>query len=44
MGKEAFKLLLEMIEEGGGAVKSHTKSRIILEPVPVFRQSSQRKS
>jgi LacI family transcriptional regulator, galactose operon repressor len=44
MGKEAFKLLLEMIEEGGGAVRSHTKSRIILEPVPVFRQSSQRKS
>ncbi len=44
MGKEAFKLLLEMIEEGGGTVKSHTKSRIILEPVPIFRQSSQRKS
>lgn len=43
MGKEAFKLLLEMIEEGGGMVKSHTKSRIILEPVPVFRQSSQKK-
>lgn len=42
MGKEAFKLLMEMIEEGGGAVKRQTKSRIILEPVPVFRQSSQR--
>ncbi|HEU4553028.1 MAG TPA: LacI family DNA-binding transcriptional regulator [Chitinophaga sp.] len=43
MGKEAFKLLLELIEEGGEAVKHNTKSRIILEPVPVFRQSSQRK-
>ncbi|HEY8914936.1 MAG TPA: LacI family DNA-binding transcriptional regulator [Chitinophaga sp.] len=43
MGKEAFKLLLELIEEGGEPVKHHTKSRIILEPVPVFRQSSQRK-
>lgn len=42
MGKEAFKLLLELIEEGG-AVRHHTKSKVILEPVPVFRQSSQRK-
>jgi len=44
MGREAFKLLLEMIEGGAGQVQHHTKSRIILEPVPVFRQSSLRKT
>jgi LacI family transcriptional regulator len=39
MGKEAFKLLMELIESND----SQVKSRIVLEPIAVFRQSSQRK-
>lgn len=41
MGKEAFKLLLQLIEDKGD-VQQQTRSKIILEPVARFRQSSQR--
>ncbi|SFE77537.1 transcriptional regulator, LacI family [Chitinophaga sp. CF118] len=42
MGKEAFRLLMELIEDKGD-VREHTKSKIVLEPVAVFRQSSMRR-
>jgi LacI family transcriptional regulator len=38
MGKEAFKLLMELINEG-----TLVKSRVVLDPVPVYRQSSMRR-
>lgn len=41
MGKEAFKLLMEMINEGEQGTL--VKSRVVLDPVPVFRQSSMRR-
>jgi LacI family transcriptional regulator len=41
MGKEAFKLLIELIEEKG--TKKQTKSKVVLEPVLIYRQSSLRK-
>lgn len=37
MGKEAFKLLMELINEG------EVKSRVVLDPVPIYRQSSMRR-
>ena len=39
MGKESFKLLLNVISNGNKEVHSQ---KIILDPVPVFRQSSLR--
>jgi DNA-binding LacI/PurR family transcriptional regulator len=41
MGKEAFKLLIELIN-GKGTLKQ-TKSKVVLEPVLIYRQSSLRK-
>lgn len=41
MGKEAFKLLFEMMSQPDNPV---LKSKVILEPVPVFRESSQKKA
>ncbi|SFN52275.1 transcriptional regulator, LacI family [Chitinophaga sp. YR627] len=41
MGKEAFRLLMELIE-GTGAVSTQARTKIVLEPVPRFRQSSQK--
>lgn len=43
MGKEAFRLLMELIE-GNDAVSQHTRTKIVLEPVTRFRQSSQRQA
>lgn len=40
MGKEACKLVLEMINQRG--MGPQVKSKVILEPLPVFRQSSLR--
>jgi LacI family transcriptional regulator len=37
MGKEAFKLLMEMINEG------EVQERVVLDPIPVYRQSSMRR-
>lgn len=42
MGKEAFKLLMELIENSDATLQQ-VKSRVVLEPIAVFRQSSQRK-
>jgi LacI family transcriptional regulator len=39
MGKEAFRLLMELID-GNGAVSLQTRTKIVLEPVARFRQSS----
>ncbi|UPK71096.1 LacI family DNA-binding transcriptional regulator [Chitinophaga filiformis] len=41
MGKEAFRLLMELIE-GNGVVSQQTRTKIVLEPVTRFRQSSQK--
>ncbi|ACU58961.1 LacI family DNA-binding transcriptional regulator [Chitinophaga pinensis] len=41
MGKEAFRLLMELIE-GTGSVSTQARTKIVLEPVPRFRQSSQK--
>lgn len=41
MGKEAFRLLMELIE-GNGDVTQQTRTKVVLEPVTRFRQSSQR--
>ena len=37
MGKEAFTLLLELINDNKKLIK---KSKIVLEPIPYFRESS----
>jgi LacI family transcriptional regulator len=42
MGKEAFKLLMELIEDKGD-IKVLKRSKVVLEPVTVFRQSSVRR-
>jgi LacI family transcriptional regulator len=42
MGKEAFKLLLELIEDKGD-VKVQRRTKVVLEPVTAFRQSSMRR-
>ncbi len=42
MGKEAFKLLLELIEDKGD-VQVQRRTKIVLEPVTAFRQSSMRR-
>jgi LacI family transcriptional regulator len=42
MGKEAFKLLMELIEDKGD-IKALKRSKVVLEPVTVFRQSSVRR-
>jgi LacI family transcriptional regulator len=39
MGKDSFKLLLQMINSGRGQA---AVEKIILEPIPIFRESSQR--
>ncbi|MVT11117.1 LacI family DNA-binding transcriptional regulator [Chitinophaga tropicalis] len=41
MGKEAFRLLMELIADGE-STGVQTRSKIVLEPVPRYRQSSQR--
>ena len=41
MGKEAFRLLMELIE-GNGVVSQQTRTKVVLKPVPKFRQSSQK--
>ncbi|SDG80814.1 LacI family DNA-binding transcriptional regulator [Chitinophaga filiformis] len=41
MGKEAFRLLMELIE-GNGVVSQQTRTKVVLKPVPRFRQSSQK--
>jgi LacI family transcriptional regulator len=41
MGKEACRLLMELIE-GSGVVSAQSRTKVVLEPVPRFRQSSQR--
>ncbi|WP_343692287.1 LacI family DNA-binding transcriptional regulator [Chitinophaga sp.] len=41
MGKEAFKLLMELINEGEESTL--VKSRVVLDPLPVYRQSSMRR-
>ncbi|HXB30851.1 MAG TPA: substrate-binding domain-containing protein, partial [Puia sp.] len=41
MGKEAFKLLLELIEKKDLDIALQKK--IVLEPIPIFRESSERK-
>jgi len=41
MGREAFKMLLGIIEGGGSSV--NLKSKIILEPIPFYRESSARR-
>jgi hypothetical protein len=40
MGKESFKLLMELIQNNG--IKELKKDRIILAPNPIFRDSSKR--
>ena len=40
MGKEAFKLLLQLVENKDLAVQ--VKQKIVLEPIPIFRESSER--
>ncbi|SEW18339.1 transcriptional regulator, LacI family [Chitinophaga sp. YR573] len=42
MGKEAFKLLMELIEDKGD-VQVQKRTKIVLEPVTAFRQSSMRR-
>ncbi len=42
MGKEAFALMIKLIEEKGSAKKAMRKK--VLEPIPVFRDSSLRKN
>lgn len=42
MGREAFTLLLELIRDSNG--KHVKKSKIILEPIPYFRESSLKKT
>jgi LacI family transcriptional regulator len=42
MGKEAFKLLLELVEKKDLAIALQKK--IVLEPIPIFRESSERKN
>jgi LacI family transcriptional regulator len=42
MGKEAFKLLLELIEKKDLDIALQKK--IVLEPIPIFRESSERKN
>lgn len=42
MGKEAFMLLMELIEDKGD-VQVQKRTKIVLEPVPAFRQSSMRR-
>lgn len=42
MGKESIKLLMELISDKENKISTHRK--IILEPVPVFRKSSDRKN
>lgn len=41
MGKEACRLLMELIE-GNGVVSTQARTKVVLEPVARFRQSSQR--
>jgi LacI family transcriptional regulator len=40
MGKEAFRLLLEMVEQKDTTIA--VKQKIVLEPIPIFRESSER--
>lgn len=42
MGKEAFQLLMELIEDKGD-VSQQIRSKIVLEPLAIFRQSSMRR-
>ncbi len=41
MGKESFELLLQMIEN---KTETRVEKKIVLNPIPVFRESSQRKN
>jgi len=41
MGKEAFKLILQLVERKDPGVV--VQSKIVLEPIPIFRESSERK-
>jgi LacI family transcriptional regulator len=41
MGKEAFQLLMELIEDKGDVLQARTS--VVLEPVAIFRQSSTRR-
>jgi LacI family transcriptional regulator len=41
MGKEAFQLLMQLIEDKGDVLQ--TRANIVLEPVAIFRQSSMRR-
>jgi LacI family transcriptional regulator len=43
MGKEAFILMLNLIEEKGNGIKIKTLQKKILEPIPIFRNSSLKK-
>jgi hypothetical protein len=40
MGREAFKMLIGLI--GNGSTKVNEQTKIVLEPVPFFRESSMR--
>lgn len=40
MGKEAFSLMLKLIEEKGNGIKKNPLQKKILEPIPIFRNSS----
>ena len=43
MGKEAFSLMLKLIEEKGNGIKKKSLKKKVLDPIPVFRNSSLRK-